>query len=88
MTKQELVETVSTKTGIKEFQTKAVIEAALEQMKLEIEAGNVVTLRGFGTFQAKQRAEKKARNITKGTTVIVPAHKVAYFKPSKEFKIK
>lgn len=87
MTKQDLVEIVSEKTGIKSYETKAVVEAALDAIKSEIEAGNIVTLRGFGTFQAKQRAAKKARNITKGTTVLVPAHKVAYFKPSKDFKI-
>lgn len=44
-------------------------------------------LRGFGTFQPKKRAEKKARNITAGTTIIVPAHEVAHFKPSKSFTI-
>lgn len=46
-----------------------------------------VYLRGFGTFQPKKRAEKKARNITAGTTIIVPAHEVAHFKPSKSFTI-
>ena len=35
----------------------------------------------------KKRAEKKARNITAGTTIIVPAHEVAHFKPSKSFTI-
>ena len=31
--------------------------------------------------------KKKARNITAGTTIIVPAHEVAHFKPSKSFTI-
>ena len=30
--------------------------------------------------------EKIARNISKGTTVRIPAHRVPFFKPSKEFK--
>jgi DNA-binding protein HU-beta len=45
-----------------------------------------VYLRGFGTFHLKRRAEKTARNISKNTTVIVPAHDIPAFKPSNEFK--
>ena len=47
--------------------------------------GNNLYLRGFGTFLLKQRADKTARNISKGTTIVVPAHKIPAFKPSKEF---
>jgi DNA-binding protein HU-beta len=44
-----------------------------------------VFLRGFGSFKIKQRAEKTGRNISKNTTMIIPAHKVPVFKPSKAF---
>lgn len=44
-----------------------------------------VYLRGFGSFIIKHRAEKTARNITKNTTLIVPAHNIPAFKPAKEF---
>lgn len=47
--------------------------------------GENVYLRGFGSFIVKQRAEKTARNISKNTTVIVPAHNIPAFKPAKEF---
>ena len=47
--------------------------------------GHNVYLRGFGTFEIKHRAEKTARNISKNTTVIIPAHNIPAFKPSKEF---
>ena len=33
----------------------------------------------------KQRAEKKARNISKNTTIVIPAHSVPAFKPAKTF---
>jgi len=42
-------------------------------------------LRGFGTFEAKRRAEKKARNISKNIIVVVSAHKTPFFRPSKSF---
>lgn len=40
-----------------------------------------VYLRGLGSFIVKQRAEKTARNISKNTTLIVPAHNIPAFKP-------
>ena len=47
--------------------------------------GDAVTIRGFGTFQTKQRKAKPARNINTGETILVPARKVVVFKPSKDF---
>lgn len=47
--------------------------------------GEEVFLRGFGSFIIKHRAEKAARNITKNTTMIIPAHNIPAFKPAKSF---
>ena len=44
-----------------------------------------VYLRGFGSFIVKKRAQKTARNISKNTTMIIPAHNIPVFKPSEEF---
>lgn len=44
-----------------------------------------VYLRGFGSFIVKKRAQKTARNISKNTTMIIPAHNIPAFKPSDEF---
>ena len=37
------------------------------------------------TFIIKHRADKTARNISKNTTVIIPAHDIPAFRPAKEF---
>ena len=42
-------------------------------------------MRGFGSFIIKERKAKKARNISKKTTIIIPAHNVPAFKPAKTF---
>jgi DNA-binding protein HU-beta len=42
-------------------------------------------LRGFGSFIIKKRAKKTARNISKNTTLIIPAHNIPSFKPAKTF---
>jgi DNA-binding protein HU-beta len=44
-----------------------------------------VYLRGFGSFIVKERAEKTGRNISKNTTIIIPAHNIPSFKPAKTF---
>ncbi len=59
----------------------------MEQVRNSLTNGENVYLRGFGTFYRKHRAEKKAHNISKNTTVVVPAHDVPAFKPSKSFKV-
>ena len=43
------------------------------------------TLEGFGSFIVKERAEKTGRNISKNTTIIIPAHNIPSFKPAKVF---
>ena len=86
MTKQEIVSEISAKTGIEKTAAMAVVEAFMESVKDALGNGESVYLRGFGTFLSKRRAEKKARNISKNTTIIVPAHNVPAFKPSPEFR--
>ena len=62
-----------------------IIESFMVEVKESLEKGENVYLRGFGSFIVKRYAEKTARNISKNTTVIVPAHNIPAFKPAKEF---
>ena len=63
-----------------------VINQTMTEIKKALAQGRKIYLRGFGTWLPKERKAKLARNISRGTTVRVPAHKVPFFKPSKEFK--
>ena len=54
-------------------------------VKGSLVAGNPVYLRGFGSFIIKHRAQKAARNITRKTTITIPAHDIPAFKPAKSF---
>lgn len=62
-----------------------IVEAFMENIKDSMAAGNDVFLRGFGSFVVKQRARKVARNISKNTSIEIPAHSVPAFRPAKEF---
>ena len=44
-----------------------------------------VVLQVVEGFIIKHRAEKTARNITKNTTMVIPAHNIPAFKPAKSF---
>lgn len=85
MTKAEIVNEVAKTTGIEKAQVLAVIEEFTSVVKGSIIAGEPVYLRGFGSFIIKHRAEKAARNITKNTTLTIPAHDIPAFKPAKSF---
>ena len=85
MTKAEIVKKISQQTGIEQTAASAVVEAFMEQVRQALIGGENGYLRGFGTFNRKHRAEKVARNISKNTTIKVPAHDIPAFKPSKEF---
>jgi DNA-binding protein HU-beta len=55
------------------------------EVKESVTNNQSVFLRGFGTFKPKKRAEKTGRNISKNTTIIIPAHHIPAFKPAKVF---
>ena len=85
MTKAEIVAQISEKTGIERVAVATIIEETMVTIKDSLTHGENVYLRGFGTFGIIERKEKLARNITKNTAMVVPAHKIPKFKPSKEF---
>jgi DNA-binding protein HU len=63
-----------------------VVESFMETIKNSLlEKKENVYLRGFGSFVIKHRAAKTARNILKNTTMMIEAHDLPSFKPSKSF---
>ena len=85
MTKAEIVSKISEKTGVEKVTALAVVEAFMAEVKVSVSSNQSVFLRGFGTFKPKKRAEKTGRNISKNTTIIIPAHHIPAFKPAKVF---
>lgn len=85
MTKAEIVSKITEKTGIEKVAVTAIVEEIMESIRTNMAEGENVYLRGFGTFHIIERKEKVGRNISKNTSVVIPAHKIPKFKPSKEF---
>ena len=85
MTKADIVSKISDKLGIEKGDVQATVESFMEEVKTSLENGDNVYLRGFGSFIIKTRAEKTGRNISKNTTIKIPAHNIPAFKPAKVF---
>lgn len=85
MTKADLVTRISDKLGMEKGDVQATVESFMEEVKLSLENGDNVYLRGFGSFIIKTRAEKTGRNISKNTALKIPAHNIPAFKPAKVF---
>lgn len=87
MTKAEIVAKIADKLGLEKNDVQTTVETFMEEVKTSLEGNENVYLRGFGSFIIKTRAEKTGRNITKNTTIKIPAHNIPSFKPSKTFMV-
>ena len=86
MTKADIINEVALATGMPKKEVGMVVESFMEKVKDSLlNKKESVYLRGFGSFNIKHRASKTARNISKNTTITIPAHDLPSFKPSKSF---
>ena len=85
MTKADIVADIALETGLEKTEALRAVEAFMNSIKSSLSKGTNVYLRGFGSFIVKKRAEKTGRNISKNTTIKIPAHNIPAFKPAKVF---
>ena len=85
MTKADIVANIAEETGLERVEALKAVESFMTSVKKSLSNGDNVYLRGFGSFIVKERAEKTGRNISKNTSIIIPAHNVPAFKPAKTF---
>jgi DNA-binding protein HU-beta len=85
MTKADIVNEITEKTGVERTIVLNTVESFMKVVITNMTKGENVYLRGFGTFLCKKRAAKIGRNITKKTSVAIPAHYIPAFKPAKTF---
>jgi integration host factor subunit beta len=85
--KSDIVKIVHEKTGFDNDDVKETIDLFLGEVKDMLLKGGAVELRGFGTFEVRRRAGRRvARNPFNGTSIQVPEHGAAVWKPGKEIK--
>ena len=81
-----MVAEISNVTGVEKEKALKVIEAMMVVVKEKTADGEDIFLRGFGTFTTKTRAAKIGRLIKENKSVVVPEHKIPYFKPCEDYK--
>jgi nucleoid DNA-binding protein len=86
MNKSELVAAVQKVTELKKKDAEAAVVAFVDTVKEALKKGEKVQLIGFGTFEAKKRPARVARNPRTGQEIKVKASKAPTFKASKAFK--
>ena len=85
MTKAELVSVIAKDTKMTAKEVLKVVESMTKTVKKAVVGGESVMLRGFGTFGIVVQAEKYARDIGRGTAILIPERNKPVFIPSKEF---
>lgn len=86
-TKRDLVENIYAKTGHDLKDIKSVVDCFLNELKNALEQNQSVELRGFGTFEIRNRkGREKARNPKTGEIVSVEDHAVVAFRSGKDLK--
>lgn len=85
--KQELIDIISEKSGVSKKDTTDVLNLYFETVKESLKEGSKVRVKGFGTFETRERAARQGRNPRNPEEVIeIPATKAVGFKPGKDFK--
>jgi DNA-binding protein HU-beta len=88
MNKEELVRTIADKTSVSQKETTKILDALTFSIMEAVAEGDKVTLIGFGSFEARDRQERQARNPRTGEPITIPATKVPAFSSGKVFKEK
>lgn len=90
MNKTELVKELAKRTEISQAKASDVIDALFDAtsgvIAAELGGGGKVVIPGFGSFFARQRAAREARNPATGATIKVAEKQYPVFKPGKTLK--
>ena len=87
MTKAQLIEKVSGQLkDLTKRQTEIIVNTVFNSIKEVLAKGDKVEIRGFGSFRLRSRKMRDGRNPKTGSTVLVPAKRVPFFKAGKELK--
>ena len=87
VTKYDLVDAVYQKTKCEKRVVQDIVEELIQQLKVNLENGSTIELRGFGTLEPRLRkGREKAHNPKTGEQVTVAPHYVAAFRAGQELK--
>ncbi len=92
MNKTEMAVKLAKKTGLSQGKAAEVVDALFSAqprtgiIATALDAGEKVTIPGFGTFATRQRAARQGRNPATGATITIPKRHYVYFKAGKTLR--
>ena len=86
MNKAVLIATVAEVAGLSKKDSEKAVNATFDAITAALEAGEKVSLVGFGAFDVKERAARMGRNPRTKEEVEIPASRVPQFKAGKALK--
>ena len=86
MNKSELVKALAEKAEITQKDAAKVLDAVVETIQEALANGEKVQIIGFGSFEVRDRKERKVKSPATGQEIVVPATRVPAFKPGKSLK--
>jgi DNA-binding protein HU-beta len=86
MNKADLISAVAQESGLTKKDSEAAIDALVSVVTDTLTNDEKVVLVGFGTFETKNRAERKGRNPQTKQAITIPASKAPVFKAGKALK--
>ena len=84
--KQDLIAKVAETAELSKKQAALVVNTVFETISESLSNGEKVQIIGFGSFDVRERAERKVRNPQTGAELVIPASKVPGFKAGKALK--
>ena len=88
MNNKELIDVVSTKTGLTKKDTGQVLDSLIEAIGEALNKGDVVRLVGFGTFMVANRKPRRGVNPRTKQSIMIPGGRVPKFVAGKDLKDK
>ena len=92
MNKTEMALKLAKKTGLSQGKAAEIVDVMFSAqprkgiISTALDAGEKVTIPGFGTFATKSRGERQGRNPATGETITIKAKKYVHFKPGKTLR--
>ncbi len=86
LSRSDLIEAIAEQSGLSKVDAGRALAATLEVISTALSRGQSVQITGFGTFDTRKRAGRKARNPRTGEEVHVPAARIPVFRAGKALK--
>jgi nucleoid DNA-binding protein len=85
-TRTQIIEILREGAALETPKARGLTARIIEALAAAITAGNVVELRGLGTFETRERKGRKAHNPRTLAPVDVPARRIVFFRPCGKLK--